>query len=152
MSQHLETLVAMISCQIWDHFQVDTIFGNLQRPSIGRIGYYFTYFKFSYFYMKPKYQTKNIKQVVLILATQLKSNSKLRKYVEELPLICIQCLVSFIFPNSSRFLEGRGNLEIIKLPKNRCFQITHKIQLDWLLKSACFDKDFQVFTTYSFGS
>ena len=82
MSQHLETLVAMISCQIWDHFQVDTIFGNLQRPSTGRIGYYFTYFKFSYFYMKPKYQTKNIKQVVLILATQLKSNSKLRKYVE----------------------------------------------------------------------
>ena len=61
----------MISCLLWDHFQVDTIFGNLQRPSAGRIVYYFTYFKFSYFYMKPKYQTKNIKQVVLILATQL---------------------------------------------------------------------------------
>ena len=57
MSEHLERLVAMISCQLWDHFQVDTIFGNLQRPSTGRIGY-FTYFNFSYFHMKPKYQTK----------------------------------------------------------------------------------------------
>ena len=71
MSQHLETLVAMISCQLWDHFQVDTTFGNLQRPSTGRIGYFFPYFKFIYFYMKSKYQTKNIKQVVLILATHL---------------------------------------------------------------------------------
>ena len=48
----------------------------------------------------------------------IKSNSKLRKYMEELPLICIQCLVNFMFLDSSKkFLEERGDLETIKLRK-----------------------------------
>lgn len=50
--------------------------------------------------------------------TFTKSNSKLRKYMDELSLICIQCLLSFMFLDSSKkFLEGRGNLEMIKLQK-----------------------------------